>query len=99
RHHRQPARRAREPRADRGWRSRAVDGEEGGPPPGRCLRGRAGSLAMFESTHRDGPGTSTHGPSDSPPPGRVLVVDDEASVVEVFQEFLSTQGYELTMAG
>ena len=29
---------------------------------------------------------------------RVLVVDDEPSVVEVFKEFLSAQGYELTLA-
>jgi signal transduction histidine kinase/DNA-binding response OmpR family regulator len=29
----------------------------------------------------------------------VLVVDDEASVVEVFEEFLSAQGYRLTIAG
>jgi DNA-binding response OmpR family regulator/nitrogen-specific signal transduction histidine kinase len=29
---------------------------------------------------------------------RVLVVDDEPSVVEVFKEFLSAQGYDLTLA-
>jgi signal transduction histidine kinase/DNA-binding response OmpR family regulator len=29
---------------------------------------------------------------------RVLVVDDEPSVVEVFEEFLATQGYTLTLA-
>jgi K+-sensing histidine kinase KdpD len=29
---------------------------------------------------------------------RVLVVDDEASVVEVFEEFLAAQGYALTLA-
>jgi signal transduction histidine kinase len=31
-------------------------------------------------------------------PARVLVVDDEASVVDVFQEFLTTQGYEIAVA-
>ena len=30
---------------------------------------------------------------------RILVVDDEPSVVDVFQEFLSAQGYEITVAG
>jgi len=32
------------------------------------------------------------------PPAHVMVVDDEPSVVEVFQEFLSAQGYVLTVA-
>ena len=32
------------------------------------------------------------------PAARVLVVDDESSVVEVFNEFLAAQGYELTVA-
>ncbi len=30
---------------------------------------------------------------------RVLIVDDESSVVEVFQEFLASQGYALSVAG
>ena len=29
---------------------------------------------------------------------KILVVDDEPSVVDVFQEFLSAQGYELAVA-
>jgi len=33
-----------------------------------------------------------------PPPARVLVVDDEPSVIDVFQEFLSGQGYALSIA-
>jgi signal transduction histidine kinase/DNA-binding response OmpR family regulator len=33
-----------------------------------------------------------------PPAARVLVVDDEPSVVEVFQEFLAAQGYALMLA-
>ena len=32
------------------------------------------------------------------PPAHVMVVDDEPSVVEVFQEFLTVQGYALTLA-
>ena len=35
---------------------------------------------------------------DEFPPARVLVVDDEPSVVDVFQEFLSGEGYELSVA-
>src|SRR5262245_20904693 len=42
--------------------------------------------------------TGAAGAATAPPPARVLVVDDEASVVEVFEECLSTQGYQLTMA-
>ncbi len=36
--------------------------------------------------------------AESFPPPRVLVVDDEPSVVDVFQEFLSGEGYELSVA-
>ena len=48
-----------------------------------------------------------HGPASRPVPGaesdglgpaRVLVVDDEPSVVEVFREFLSGEGYALSVA-
>ena len=37
-------------------------------------------------------------PGANEPIARVLVVDDEPSVVDVFREFLSAQGYELTVA-
>jgi len=38
-------------------------------------------------------------PASAPEPvTRVLVVDDEPSVVDVFREFLAAQGYELTVA-
>src|SRR4051794_18832849 len=30
---------------------------------------------------------------------RILVIDDEPSVVDVLQEFLAAQGYEITVAG
>ncbi|HYM81481.1 MAG TPA: ATP-binding protein [Candidatus Limnocylindria bacterium] len=36
--------------------------------------------------------------SVAPPPARVLVVDDEPSVVDVFREFLTSQGYDLSVA-
>jgi signal transduction histidine kinase/DNA-binding response OmpR family regulator len=51
-------------------------------------------------TRRDEPGASgAAGPetADEAAP-RVLVVDDEPSVVEVFQEFLAAQGYALSVA-
>ncbi|MBI1795515.1 MAG: response regulator [Candidatus Eisenbacteria bacterium] len=50
--------------------------------------------------HAPDPTAARRGPDGAPAaePARVLVVDDEASVVEVFEEFLSTQGYRLTMA-
>ena len=38
-------------------------------------------------------------PGGEEPIARVLVVDDEPSVVDVFREFLGGQGYELTVAG
>ncbi len=42
---------------------------------------------------------STAPPGDGPPPAvRVLVVDDEPSVVDVFRDFLGAQGYVLSAA-
>jgi signal transduction histidine kinase/CheY-like chemotaxis protein len=46
---------------------------------------------------RTGPDPVTGG-GQEPGPARVLIVDDEPSVVEVFQEFLASQGYTLTLA-
>src|SRR5262245_53480383 len=37
-------------------------------------------------------------PKSEPPSARVLVVDDEPSVVDVFREYLTSQGYELHVA-
>jgi signal transduction histidine kinase/CheY-like chemotaxis protein len=46
---------------------------------------------------RAGPDAGAGGGGESGP-ARVLIVDDEPSVVEVFQEFLASQGYTLTLA-
>ena len=42
--------------------------------------------------------SATPGEDGQPAPARVLIVDDEPSVVEVFQEFLASHGYTLTLA-
>ena len=47
-----------------------------------------------EPTSAQVPGTE----SDGLEPARLLVVDDEPSVVEVFREFLSGEGYQLSVA-
>jgi len=44
------------------------------------------------------PGRDGAAPLDEPPPARVLVVDDEPSVVDVFREYLTSQGYRLHVA-
>jgi len=41
---------------------------------------------------------SRSAPSDDTSPPRILVVDDEPSVIDVFQEFLSGQGYAISIA-
>ena len=64
------------------------------------------TLATPRATDLDRPRVTASGPGISPPEEsedwrilpRVLIVDDEPSVVDVFQEFLVSQGYDLYVA-
>lgn len=48
--------------------------------------------------HEDDSRTETRGSEVEAEVARVLVVDDEESVIELFQDFLSSQGYEISVA-
>jgi len=68
-------------------------GNPGGPAPAEAVL----------AAGRPDPGTPASIPAADEMPGatdspRVLVVDDEPSVIEVFREFLASQGYDLSVA-
>src|SRR5207247_2353860 len=97
---RQSPRRAGSGRADRsrppgtrpGAQVRTTPRRRAGPPFG------AMSESLAPLPERPLPG-STAPPGDGPPPAvRVLVVDAEPSVVDVFRDFLGAQGYVLSAA-
>jgi signal transduction histidine kinase/DNA-binding response OmpR family regulator len=50
----------------------------------------------MDAPHDHPPEPALNGPDDSP--ARVLVVDDEASVIELFRDFFASHDYELTVA-